>query len=1273
MRLRDRVRRFFDGSMRANAFALVANQLTSASLGFVYWLLAARLYPVEVVGTSTAVISTIQLVSGLAQLGLVSGMQRFIPRAGRRARSLAGSAYAVAATSAAAAGFLALGIASAVAPDGSIFSGIGAGWVVLAAVAWTLFYLQDGVLIGLREAVWVLIENFAYNLSKIILLVIAAGVLVDGGIVASWFAPAPFAVMLVSWLLFGRLLRPERLRDQRGPEERVTAREFVTSVSADHVGGLVAEAGLRVLPLLVIRLAGVEATAYFYQAWMISTVLGLVASGMANSFTAETAADRRQVGPNSRAILRAMSMLLLPAALLTGLAAPLVLGAFGDTYAREGTGLLQLLALAVIPVIINTWYVSYLRVMGRVRRLVGVRVVSSVALVSLSYAGLQFFGIAGVGAAWLTGQLGMAIFAFVDARHVLTGNDSHNHKGTSLRCGDWRFLLPVPHPSKVAVLSGGGIAECASLSGGMVLESERSPGCCDLAVTERPDTRRLAGCFSALEPGGLCYAEWRGTPLRSIRAVRSRLRATGFEEPLIYWPAPSFRHPRLWVRAPVPSPEYRTMLTRLIERSAHPAWLGRAAATAAALAVRIGFVPSLVSLARKPGATAGKVASHDFCQWLEARLAARTGRNVGLTLLMRTGGSSDENKINWLVFDGDGDAPRWIAKASRHPASVPALEAEYETLRKLSERSGAGAAAVRTPEAVLRTEEPGFPLYVQGALNGTPLLVWAARHGYATAAERLSRALAEFADGADPVPSNQWRDSLVEPWLTRLSEQLTGLGDDGLVEHAREALEELGPLPLVWTHNDCTPWNTVVTTTGLGMFDWETADEHGLPAVDLIYCLSTTAFSLDGTASTPRAAESYARLLDPLDERGAAFSGALAAYGDALGLAEDDISRLRIVTWLVHATHDLHNLLADADTADSSLLARCVCLPVLRLEVERHRSRMRPEMSDHPVTEALFISPHLDDAVLSCGSAIARLARTGARVWVVTVFTADLAPDMDPSPLAMRCHETWGGGDAPFSRRREEDRAAVSLLGAEPVHLGFLDAVYRTDGRGKPWYPATQRGGTAAPDERACVQRIAERLREVLGGHPRATVFCPAGIGGHVDHTIVRTAVESLGAPHIIYYDEYPYFSWTKSAHHATRRPPSLVLRATRMELEARVAATHCYASQIPGLFPSLPGRVYGMLREQMPRVVAWLPPRPGHARRSLRRMAERLGRDGERYGERYSWSDPAWAGPFVADRSGSVHPDPVDLVARGEPGVPVRGAGPLAPHAQVRDQVHRL
>lgn len=87
-----------------NGYALMVSAATTSGLGVVYWMLATRSYSAEVVGMNSAIISAMLLVSGIAQLSLLSVMARFLPRAGQAAGRLVATAYALTLTVAAVAG-----------------------------------------------------------------------------------------------------------------------------------------------------------------------------------------------------------------------------------------------------------------------------------------------------------------------------------------------------------------------------------------------------------------------------------------------------------------------------------------------------------------------------------------------------------------------------------------------------------------------------------------------------------------------------------------------------------------------------------------------------------------------------------------------------------------------------------------------------------------------------------------------------------------------------------------------------------------------------------------------------------------------------------------------------------------------------------------------------------------------------------------------------------------------------------------------------------------
>ncbi len=215
----------------------------------------------------------------------------------------------------------------------------------------------------------------------------------------------------------------------------------------------------------------------------------------------------------------------------------------------------------------------------------------------------------------------------------------------------------------------------------------------------------------------------------------------------------------------------------------------------------------------------------------------------------------------------------------------------------------------------------------------------------------------------------------------------------------------------------------------------------------------------------------------------------------------------------------------------------------------------------------VFLSPHLDDVALSCGGLVHRLTTSGQRVAIVTICTADRPAEWPLSPTAHQLHQRWGLGEQPYVQRRAEDVQACRLLGAQHVHLGLLDAIYRLDDRGEPLYKDDFIGGSVHPhDRQVFLPRVRASLAEWLGLAEQ--IFCPLAIGGHVDHVLVREAVESsCDSSKLRYYEDYPY------AEHGVAPPAGFVPEVVPLsdeDIQARLRAIACYASQWPVLFGTL-------------------------------------------------------------------------------------------------------
>lgn len=220
--------------------------------------------------------------------------------------------------------------------------------------------------------------------------------------------------------------------------------------------------------------------------------------------------------------------------------------------------------------------------------------------------------------------------------------------------------------------------------------------------------------------------------------------------------------------------------------------------------------------------------------------------------------------------------------------------------------------------------------------------------------------------------------------------------------------------------------------------------------------------------------------------------------------------------------------------------------------------------------DLLVLSPHLDDAALSCGGLLAARTRRGERIAVATPFAGD-EPAVPPSRLAADLARWWGLAPGKIMGvRREEDHAACRVLGVEPLHLDLLEAPYRRDPRsGEILYRDLARLFPRRPPEE---EAAAAALDAALASLPAAAeVWAPLGVGRHVDHQLLRGAAERRFPAALRYFEEYPYAARGLLAVRRATRPParwrSEVFPLAAEDLAARCAAIACYASQLDALF----------------------------------------------------------------------------------------------------------
>ena len=200
--------------------------------------------------------------------------------------------------------------------------------------------------------------------------------------------------------------------------QRAAVNEMTHFASANYAATVLWSAPVFLLPLLVANLAGPEAAAYFYVATAVGGLVAMIPWAVSASLFADGSHDEEQLVRYTLESGRAI-LLLVPAVAAVLLLGDRVLLLFGKTYSAEGARLLQVMALATLPLAVNFLFFSVRRVQRRMAGVVASTAWILAATLGLSVVLLPRVGLVGVGVAWLAAQSSVAMVLV--ARYILRG------------------------------------------------------------------------------------------------------------------------------------------------------------------------------------------------------------------------------------------------------------------------------------------------------------------------------------------------------------------------------------------------------------------------------------------------------------------------------------------------------------------------------------------------------------------------------------------------------------------------------------------------------------------------------------------------------------------------------------------------------------------------------------------------------------------------------------------------------------------------------------
>jgi O-antigen/teichoic acid export membrane protein len=390
-------------ALLADAGALFTSAGVNAGLGFLFWVVAARLYSAENVGIGTAAISAMALVGNISRLGLDVALVRLLPgRSPGQRQSVINASLAVVAV----VGMLA-GLVFALQP---VFANETSRllrqrlWVMLGfaltCAGWGVGLVLEQVLVVNKRGQYVVWKNLAFSLSKLVALAPLVLPVIDQRLSVLTATAIGVAAGLVVGL---QGLRTNATR-QWGAM-RIGLTEVRSSLAGyalkNYISALIAGLPGWLLPLIVVERSGARAAAYFYTSWMIMSIVNNGPAALGSALLAEGARQGQASQPLLRKAYTYALLFMVPAVLAILVAGQWLTPIFGRTYAEGGRELLPYLAIAGLPFAIVQISFMELRLEKELLVLCAAATLLSAITLVGSYVLLPVLGLIAIGIVWL--------------------------------------------------------------------------------------------------------------------------------------------------------------------------------------------------------------------------------------------------------------------------------------------------------------------------------------------------------------------------------------------------------------------------------------------------------------------------------------------------------------------------------------------------------------------------------------------------------------------------------------------------------------------------------------------------------------------------------------------------------------------------------------------------------------------------------------------------------------------------------------------------------
>lgn len=370
-----------------NSFFNMLSRVCDVSFGFIFWLLASKLYSISDVGLATAMISSIGIIMFLSRLGFDVSQIRYLKQYHQEA--IFNTCLWIPAIFAVFVSIVYISCIDIISPPISFIKNYALFFIIIAFFN-SIILTTGNAFMSFRKSEYRFLQNLILG-GRIIFLYFfvflgSIGILFSFGI--AYFSASIFAFLLIQKFVLVKFNINKQF-----------IKETIGFSFKNYIASALQQIPVLILPILILNVSEPSIAALFFIAYSIGNIVMIIPDAISWSFLVEGShgIDLRY---GVKKALKVTYLIMIPAIILFCFCGNILLGFFGKNY-QDGYSLLVIILISTLFVAVYQIFMVLQTIRMNVEHVILINLIRGTVLLLFSFIFLKLFGLLGLGFAWM--------------------------------------------------------------------------------------------------------------------------------------------------------------------------------------------------------------------------------------------------------------------------------------------------------------------------------------------------------------------------------------------------------------------------------------------------------------------------------------------------------------------------------------------------------------------------------------------------------------------------------------------------------------------------------------------------------------------------------------------------------------------------------------------------------------------------------------------------------------------------------------------------------